>query len=443
MNPTIRRTLARTALSTLATLAGCYGGDGSALDHSAQSVVAPIPAGTCPTSYEAAISTFGYTGYAEDVLVTSSNYNSTQHRIDYGVTIRRNGSCFNLYTVRVPTNLGSDAFEASVRTVMAGTIGQIDWTAGSIPTVVDSGGASLTSGARGPFVVTAAMAASVGDTHVYTLLDARVLGSLPQPRKLNGALAVGLQLLVVANAHSSAILFKKTEIDTFRFRADLGDMDAASQTIAADAIKDYMDHPAEYADHYNTTVASIWQDHHHIDHPNPYTATVPDPSDGSGTGIIGGFWNGHRIYLQGCEDYLATLSSAERVPFRRLPSWDPVDPVPSAFSDGIDDATAGAAYDMTTTIPNALAANVCAGFAPADPTNYTQVTGRRTALMNYINPWHGNVHTHVGGTDEFASIDTAAHASIFWPWHTTVDVVLQNFESCGYVRTTLPLESSW
>lgn len=436
----MNRTIDRLSLSLLVSLTGCLGTPGS--DGEGNVTLATTSA--CVASPERSITSYGYEGRQNTVQIVSSNYDALRSRLVYRATIETTTTgaptCSPLYTIYVPTALGADAFGATVVSSTGATQGAIAWTAGAVPTVTNASGASLTSGARGPFVVTGAMAASMADTNVYVLLDARVLSALPRSARYNGAPVTGPTAATVQAAYDATLASKAHEIGTFRFRADLGDMDPAAQARAADVIAAYVQMPAEYADHGGTEPdAPLWEDHHHIDHMTAYADTIPDPADGSGTGVMGGFWNGHRIYLQGAEAHLETLSNAERVPFRRVPSWDPVDTIPGAFGALVGDASGGAGHDIATEIPNARASSVCASFQPAS-SSYTDVTAMRRALLGYVSPWHVNMHRDV---DMGTSADRVAESPIFWPWHTTVDVILQNFESCGYIRSTAPVETSW
>jgi hypothetical protein len=145
-------------------------------------------------------------------------------------------------------------------------------------------------------------------------------------------------------------------------------------------------------------------------------------------------FRGHRRYVQQMEACLSVFGE-KWLPGGRLPYWDPALPMPIelrgiAQSPSACPATSPGCEgwlqidhphpDFTTALPPALAPeNICENLDSYQ-------------LFQSTKLWHASVHNGIGSPGgTFAMFDSPA-ALIFWPWHKYVDLLYEEWLSCGY-----------
>ena len=199
--------------------------------------------------------------------------------------------------------------------------------------------------------------------------------------------------------------------ELFRFRRMLTKMCPRARSRAANIINTHIYDTGEYT-------ATVWEDHPFVDHSvgvTPKTAST-----------WGGFMNGHRNYLMEMETYLEDADDTDRTPFRRTPAWRSEQTVPSEFNIGISSTTS------SRTMPTDYEADtICEAYNPSSSSALTledRMLELQVELYSDYEPWHGGTHGDLGG--DMGSITTAGRAPIFFAWHTTIDLVWQNWQIC-------------
>ncbi len=140
------------------------------------------------------------------------------------------------------------------------------------------------------------------------------------------------------------------------------------------------------------------------------------------------FFTHHRVYLKKLERYLMVYGD-QWLPDGTLPQWNGYDAIPTEFqkiktppencqsqTDGCSGWYKQAFSDTTPSVAKPFS------IAPANICSLDLYE-----LFDAVSPWHGSVHTTVGGT--FGTFDSPA-AVLFWPWHKHVDKIYQNWLSC-------------
>ncbi|MCA9555520.1 MAG: tyrosinase family protein [Myxococcales bacterium] len=356
----------------------------------------------------------GITGYERGFLIHSGNYDTTNSNIDYTIEYLEDPmDCTGeQFILRFPLHGQADHVEIEVWEATGAFLGRLEADKGTLPTIYDQTDTALAPGDLGPFVITNSMMNQVSRILLFPLLDARTLGALPQPLTYNGAAPANwLQELVMGMAFNFAIGQREALYSLFTFRRMLVAMNAAARQRASDAIDAHIYDVGEYS-------ATVWQDHPFVNHMVDVTAQV--------AGVTwGGFFNGHRHYLEAMEDHLFSLPDTERVPFRRLPAWQSDQTVPAEFNIGILNTVAGtvmpATYDP---------AAICGSYDPAlyAGTLRDQLLAAQADVYGDVEPWHGSTHVAIGG--DMSAVATAARAPIFFSWHMTVDTPWHNWQLC-------------
>lgn len=373
---------------------------------------------------------FGYWGDERGFRIHHGNYvDGASDYLEYKIEVIWSlpGCAGTLYYLRFPLHAIANHAEIEVRGGAQALKGRVTATKGSLPRLYNEANVALPTHKRGPFVITPAMvgAGGMGDTIAFTLLDAQVLSRLPYPSYYNGALLASAgQEALLATAYDDLVEDNAYLYSFFTFRLDLATMSAADRQAASDSIDLVKEEPGPvHGD-------PLWDEHHHVVHGLAV--------DAAQTGVgWGGFWNGHRNLLLEIEKH---LRGEAIVPgFGRIPSWDPATTIPSEFAIGVSPTRMGAptgnlsgGTDLETAYH---AANICANFDSALsplPTHAERMTAEEVALWDDVKIWHNGVHGSVGG--DFSPFLTSANTPIFYPWHTTVDVIWQNWQLCeaGY-----------
>ena len=357
----------------------------------------------------------GITGTERGFLIHVGNYDVTNNNIDYTIEYLADPmDCTGeLFTVRFPMHGLTDHVEIEVYEAAGAFLGRLEADKGALPTLYDQTDTAIATGPLGPFVINNAMMNQVSRILLFPLLDARTLEALPAPLYWDGApTANWLQDLLKGVAYEFAIGQRTELFGLFKFRRGLNAMTAVARQRASDAIDAHIYDPGEFA-------ATVWEDHPFVDHGVAVTPLV--------AGVTwGGFFNGHRNFLQAMEDHLFTLPNAERTPFRRIPAWRSELVVPAEFNIGISNTVA------STSMPTVYEpASICGSFDPTaygGATYYDQLIAAQDDVYANVEPWHGNAHVDLG--DDMAFVSTAARAPIFFPWHTTVDTPWNNWLIC-------------
>jgi hypothetical protein len=133
-------------------------------------------------------------------------------------------------------------------------------------------------------------------------------------------------------------------------------------------------------------------------------------------------FTGHRAYIAKLENFLTTQGAGRFVP---LPAWDPATPIPAELNV-VKATDAGVARPpLRNLTPNRPKP---AEFAPPSVCNFASAT----VLGDAVNPWHGSVHTTIGGT--MADITISPAAPIFWCWHAYVDEIYWDFQNACDIK---------
>lgn len=359
----------------------------------------------------------GITGYERGFLIKYGNYDAVAGNLDYYIEYLADPmDCGGEeFILRLPLHGTDDHAEFEIWEADGDLLGSISADKGSVPVMRDQDDIVISTSVLGPFVINDSMMGQVDRILFYTLSDARILTNLPEPSYYNGAAPTNwLQELFMGLAYAFTVETRFELFEQFRFRRMLTHMTTAAIQRASDAIDDHIFDPGAYA-------STVWEDHPFVDHSVAFT-----PMTGS---TYGGFCNGHRNYLMEMEDYLFSVSDAERTPFRRIPAWRSEQTVPAAFDVRIDHTTS------SQTMPSDYeASNICEAYHPSlfsGATLEQRMENAQDALNADFSPsggWHGLTHVDLDGDMRDGS--TAGRAPIFFPWHTTIDVVWQNWQLC-------------
>ena len=369
---------------------------------------------------------YGYWGDQRGFRIHSGNYvDGATDYLEYKIEVIWSlpGCTGDIYYVRFPLHAIVNHAEIEVRGATQGLKGKLLATKGSLPVLYNQANVALPTHKLGPFVITPAMvgAGGMADTIAFTLLDTQVLSRLPYPAYYNGALPGSLgQESLLATAYDDLVEDNEYLYSFFKFRLSLATMTPTERQDTSDAIDLVKDETGPiHGD-------PLWEEHHHVVH----SLAVDTAQVGVG---FGGFWNGHRNMLNEIEGH---LREQPIVPgFGRVPTWDPATTVPAEFEIGIVPTRLGAAPGNlsggTDLEVQYRAANICANFAVALsplPTPPERYTDREHALWDDVDNWHNDVHISVAG--DLGPITTSANVPLFYPWHTTVDVIWQNWQLC-------------
>lgn len=373
---------------------------------------------------------YGYWGDERGFRIHHGNYvdpaGVNNNYLEYKIEViwSMPGCAGTVYYVRFPEHGLVNHAEIEVRGGAQALKGKLVASKGSLPVLYNEASIPLPTHKLGPFVITPAMvgAGGMGDTIAFTLMDEQILTNLPYPVYYNGALPASLgQEVVMDTAHGDLIEANAYLHTFFTFRLGLETMTAADRQATSDSIDLVKEEPGPiHGD-------PLWEEHHHVEH----NAAVEPAAAGVG---FGAFWNGHRNLLREIE---AHLRNEPTVPgFGRVPAWDPATTVPAEFEVGIIPSRMGSPFpgDLnggTALEPTYRAANICANFdsaLSALPTHAERMAEQEVLLWDDVKIWHNDLHGDVGG--DLAPITTSASVPLFYPWHTTVDTIWNNWQLC-------------
>src|SRR5262245_28342442 len=129
-------------------------------------------------------------------------------------------------------------------------------------------------------------------------------------------------------------------------------------------------------------------------------------------------FTGHRAYIEDLEAYLLANGGNQYMP---LPKWNPANPIPEEFNvvKAQDDGTPRPPLvnlNPNLPLPEQFASPLLCDYQDAD------------TLGSEVNPWHGGVHTTIGGT--MGDFNIASAAPIFWCFHAFVDEIYYDWQHC-------------
>lgn len=375
-----------------------------------------------PSNRNIGLTGYGYWGDQRGFRIHHGNYVDTNlgflggEYLEYKIEVIWSlpGCSGTVYYVRFPDHLLTNHAEIEVRNAAQALLGRVVANEGSLPILYNQANLPLPTNKLGPFVVAPGMvggANGMADTIAFTLLDAQILTQLPPPVYFNGATPNGVQQGLVDDAYDDLVDANDYLYSFFTFRLALGTMSSADRQATSDSIDIVIDDPGPiHGD-------PLSDEHHHVDHG---VAVAPAAVGGE----FGGFFNGHRNLLREVE---VRLRGEPTVPgFGRVPAWDPAATIPAEFAIGTANVNGG--VDLETQYK---AANICANFPSslsALPTHAERLTDLEFDLFLDVVTWHNSVHNGVGG--DFANIGITARLPMFHPWHTSVDVIWQNWQLC-------------
>jgi hypothetical protein len=189
---------------------------------------------------------------------------------------------------------------------------------------------------------------------------------------------------------------------TTKSRYTVTEIPSCARSVIRDHMLDYLDRDVILA-HYDI--------HHH--HPES-------------------FFYDHRRYLGKMESYLMVYGN-KWIPDGHLPTWAPSTTIPLAFrsvkaspeecsSSQNSSCTSGWNDDPLVDVSPSI--STPSGLSSANICQYDTLAELHSAVDG---GWHGSVHGAIGGT--MSTFDSPS-AVIFWPWHTYVDQILADWESC-------------
>lgn len=382
---------------------------------------------------------FGAAGVERGILITAGNLASSPDRIDYEMVYLTDPmDCTgDVYTLRFLGHSDPEHFEVELRDASNALVGSMTADRGSLPVIVDQDSIALQPGVLGPTVITDGMRAQVDDVRLFQFLDANTMGELPLPSLFNGSPMSGGQFFAGLAAYGAVIGQQAQVLDLIRFRRPLVEMNSNAITRAKAAISAGQATAAVK----DQSAPNFGQDHTMvtIEHGNPNASET--------AARWGGFFNGHRRFLEAMEDMLLGEVHARRTPFRRLPAWNSDDSVPGAFMPGTllpcDPGVHGTSMcPEVAQAPNIAmpadiaAANVCDVYDPANSSaQFLEDQLIEMELQMYLDymagfpSWHANTHVDSGGMLG-GTFPEASQASLFFPWHTSVDLPWRNWQLC-------------
>lgn len=369
---------------------------------------------------------WGITGHERGFLIHEGNYDTTNSRIDYTIEYLADPmDCSGEeFILRFPLHGMDDHVEIEVREADEDLLGRLEADRGSVPVIFDQDDIALPTGYLGPLVINDAKMSQVDRILLFVFLDAETLTRVPEPALYNGAAPTnGLQEFFMGLAYQFAIGQRAEMYDLFHFRRLLVDMTSSGQGRAFDAVDDVQ---------YDSSVKGggtgtwFWEDHTSTTIAHAVAIAAESPT------VWGGFFDGHRRYLEEMENRFTAHGSALRTPFRRIPAWNSFQTIPSAFDVAITDTTPDVA------MPSDLrAVNICDAYDPglsAEPFLEDALVDMEDQIFDDHmdgsgTRWHNDTHV-AGGGDFGGAFAVAARAPIFFPWHTSVDVVWRNWQLC-------------
>jgi hypothetical protein len=361
---------------------------------------------------------FGYHGLERGFRLHYGDYAEANNRIDYRIELLSSPTdcAGTIYTIRFPIHGIDDHIEIEVLDESGALLGGIEASPGALPVLFNGARLEVPTHKLGPFVITNGMLGSgnrIMEVATFTLLDADMLARLPVPTRYNGAPASAGQLLFATLAYGVTIDQYSNLFSYFKFRRQLGGLNATERQRAADAIAQHLYEPGPLHG------GAFYSEHHHVDHGQAVgPLTAPHG--------YGGFFNGHRNFLADLEADIRAEPDSNRTPFRRIPAWDPATTIPAEFDAGVDDPDGGA--DLETAF---RAENICDDYDTRhSPEHFLtdELIDMEEELWSDVNAWHNSVHVGVGG--DFVDFNITASTVIFHPWHTTVDTIWRNWQLC-------------
>ena len=252
-------------------------------------------------------------------------------------------------------------------------------------------GVPVAASRRGAFALDASALAL--EPSPWLILDAQVLTQLRAPAQLE------LQFAALMKG-------KRDLFDTFRFRADLPALAPAQRGALSFLTRTWL---------YQGAPTPNWHRHNEVKHDIALQTPAVDPTHDPHNTLfeLGGFFNGHHAYLAEFERLAQSDDSFDGVlPFRRMPSWDPATRIPDELNQSVQHLSG--------------ALGIPARFSP-EP-GFCQRYPAPDILFDELSFWHDVIHLQIGGP--FGIIHDSAQAPIFWPWHTTIDMIWMNWLQC-------------
>jgi hypothetical protein len=171
---------------------------------------------------------------------------------------------------------------------------------------------------------------------------------------------------------------------------------------------------------------------------HPPAAGTPDTSIDRHYTIVhhdpNSFFNDHRKYLHDMETAVAKLLPVHPwMPNGHLPFWDPTVAMPTELRNAIAPSPQVCSTSRSCTDGWAVGPFANPGLTRSLPTALTDANICSITTLEHlhhaVDPWHGSVHTGVGGM--FGTFDSPA-AALFWPWHTYVDMLYAKWQACPH-----------
>jgi hypothetical protein len=169
------------------------------------------------------------------------------------------------------------------------------------------------------------------------------------------------------------------------------------------------------------------------DHEAWHATHGPGGMTGPGSGEHFLMW--HRYFIRRLEDYLGAQGTYFAAP---IPAWNPATPIPLELRARINNPNPNLPLPTWATMPGGSARDPVFGYTSLMQFKSTDELGRALGA-NYHGQVHAanDIHMAIGGDmNTFAS----PRAPIFFPWHSFLDQVLDDWQQRAIVPATLAMQ---